>query len=227
MAQPWEEIDYREVCDLYNKRVEAHGILSERLKDRDVARYVGLALGIDDRCGNYSAAEHGLGPKILQYGLGMNEAGILALKNRVFKLAERLTSCGPGEQLVEAIYSARLPYLKISVGSEMAMMLRPDMHWVANRRTLWSYFVLEYKGDTAKANRVLKDSMASIRDGDQDSEMEYRTWRHLHPLMEPNLRDLADRGIRVASLQSIDPGKPLRLYLWADSIANSMYNEFT
>jgi hypothetical protein len=35
MGQPWEETDYRDIRELYDRRVEAHRILSERLKDGD------------------------------------------------------------------------------------------------------------------------------------------------------------------------------------------------
>lgn len=213
MDKPWEGIDYREVCELYNKRVETHRILLERFNEGDVTGYVGLALGVDDKCGNYSASRRLLGPKILAR----------STMQKVFALAKGLVSCQPS-QLVETIYGARLPYLKISVGSEMAMMLCPDTHWVANRRTLWSHFVLKYKGDTPKANRVLLDSLGSIRDSDEDPEMEYQIWRYLHPDIESNLRELASLGTQVASARSIEPGG--MTFLWADAVADTMYNEF-
>jgi hypothetical protein len=213
MDKPWEELDYREVRELYDRRVEAHRVLLEWLNAGDVARYVELALGIHDKCGNYSAAEHGHGPKIR----------LRSTDEQVFALAKKLFVCQSAEEIVETIYRAKLPNLKIGVGSEMSMMLRPDSFWVTNRRTMWSQLVLKYKGDTPKANEEL--SLYNLHDKDMDSEMDYQIWCAMHPLMGPSLRDLAKLGRQVAMARSVEPGD--LTYLWADAIADTMYNEFT
>lgn len=214
MGQPWEDIDYRVVRELYDRRMNAHWILLERFNEGHVTPYVELALGIEDKCGNYSAAEWGLGPKIR----------LLSADGLIFELARKLFDCKSAEEIVETIYKkAELPNLKISVGSEMAMMLRPDSFWVTNRRTMWSQLVLKYKGDTPKANEEL--SLYNLHDKDMDSEMDYQTWCAMHPSMGPSLRDLATLGRQVAMARSVEPGD--LTYLWADAIADTMYNEFT
>jgi hypothetical protein len=214
MDKPWEDIDYREVRDLYNKRVEAHRVLLERFNRQAITPYVELALGIEDPCGNYSAAEWSLGPKIRA----------LSQDGQVFELAGKLLECKSAKEVVDTIYKgAKLPNLKISVGSEMAMMLRPDTFWVTNRRTMWAQLVLKYKGDTAQANYEL--SLYNLHDKEIDSEMDYKLWCSMHPDVGPSLVRLASLGTQVALARPVDPGDVT--YLWADSIANSMYNKFT
>ena len=49
----------------YDQRIAVHRRLLRLHERRDLAAFAKLLLGISDAAGNYSAAEHNLGPKIL------------------------------------------------------------------------------------------------------------------------------------------------------------------
>ena len=80
--------------------------------------------------GNYSAAEHKLGPQILCENPNAHQ--------RVFDLATKfmaLTTAGDVPQLIK---QAGMRFLQIGVGSEASCMVKPDVCWVANTRTIWT-----------------------------------------------------------------------------------------
>ena len=211
MEKPWEDIDYSAVQDLYDKRFNTHLILKRTFDEHDIAKYVPLALEIEEPSGNYSAHEHGLGPSILQS----------STPNLVFDLASKLFQCNHPEQIPDIIWRANLPYLKISVGSEMSMMLRPDTFWVTNVRTVWSHLVLKHVGNTTLANEALY----LYKSRETDSEMEYRIWSHIHKLVGPSLQKLYNLAAPEAIKRHLKPGD-LKL-LWADAVANTLYNEYS
>src|SRR5688572_18969976 len=113
------ELDMASVRDHYLSRESAHTTLRQLFEAGCVEEYVNLALGITSPAGNYSAAEHGLGPRILDENTHKD----------VFDLATEIETCPNTHHLPDLIYRHKLPYLKISVGSEIAMMLKPDVHW--------------------------------------------------------------------------------------------------
>lgn len=120
----------RDVNEHYHNREENHKRLKGYLTDKAISKYVKLAVGVDDPLGNYSAYEHGLGELILHYNS----------EQAIFNLAQDLYKCSDYKKIPDVIKAHNLMYIKISVGTEMAMMLCPNDFWVANVRTIWAHF---------------------------------------------------------------------------------------
>ena len=201
-------LEMPDVWQHYLGRRSSHRLLLKHLKNQDKKAYAKLALGITDASGNYSAAEHGLGPRIRSS----------VSDGTVFNLAQQILVCPGPKQLPPIISGANIPYLKISVGSEMAAMLRPDLFWVGNVRTVWSHLLVKHQEDYDKANEELE----LYRDGDWDSEMAYHVWATIYVTMEKNLGIIEKDGSAEAKKQKVKIGK-LR-YLWIDAICDALYN---
>jgi hypothetical protein len=159
--------------------------------------------------GNYSAHEHNLGPKIL--------SGVDPLA--IFQLAQNFMMCLDSAEMLTAIYNRRISYLKISVGSEIAMMIRPNTFWVANTRSVWAHLLAKHKFSYKKAN----EELALYRNDDEDSEMHYEKWRALYFAMRENLVDIGRRGDAQAAKQKVKAGKVQNI--WFDAIANALYEQ--
>jgi hypothetical protein len=114
------KLDMGSVWELYHQRENAHKRLRQLFEAGEVHDFVQLALGISDRAGNYSAAEDRMGPKILA----------AATERAVFNLAQAIERCPTVNDLPGVIYAAEIDTLKISIGSEIAMMLKPSRYWV-------------------------------------------------------------------------------------------------
>jgi hypothetical protein len=170
---------------------------------------VRLALGMTNAHGNYSANEHGLGPRILNENRKPIE--------RVFNLGLELFSCQSVDEVPKFIYSADISSLKIGVGTEMALMLRPNKFWVCNVRSVWAYLLIKHDWDRDKAD----EERSLYRSGDPSSEMSYDIWKEIYRIMGPCLDKLIIKGNRYANEEGIKPGK--LKYLWADAIANALY----
>jgi hypothetical protein len=134
----------------------------------------------------------------------------------VFKLAQTLAKAKSEKEVQRLIFEANIPYLKIGVGSEMAMLLQPELQWVANTRSIWSHLFVKHRS-LAKANEELK----LYRTGSQDSEMAYRLWCAVHTEMKSDFNKLASAGYLTASQQGVESG-PI-VYIWADAIASALY----
>lgn len=173
------------------------------------SEFAELALGISNLIGNYSAAEHGLGPKILSR----------RPSSAIRVLAQAIVRCNTATAMLDEIYQANIPWLKVGVGSEMAMLLKPQEFWVANTRTVWAHLLLKQKFALPKANEELK----LYRSGDPDSEMAYKIWKAIYLELGSSVVGLTARGNIEAAAQNVTPGK--RQNLWFDSIANSLYEE--
>lgn len=203
------KLNMEEVRQHYLERQNIHTALKKAFDARNASAYVPLALGITNSAGNYSAAEHGLGKKIMASNT----------QPAIFGLAEALSRCSTPRKIPKLIYDQNLKYLKISVGSEISMMLRPDKFWVANIRTIWAHLLIETGDDYQRAN----DALAVYRDpdGETTSEIEYSKWTEIHALLETNLKRLHELGVKEAKRQGITPGE--LTYLWADALANALY----
>ena len=59
-----DSVDWAAVRRHYDDRVSVSRTLVQLYNQKSVKQFADLALGISDLDGNYSAAEHGLGPKI-------------------------------------------------------------------------------------------------------------------------------------------------------------------
>ena len=203
-------LSMRGVLQTYLVREKTHKILLSAFADRQVKRYLELALGITDPAGNYSADEHKLGPRILD----MNR------QQSIFELARSLYECPSPHDIPTVIYSHKLSHLKISVGSEMAMMLRPNDFWVANVRTVWAHLLIKHGDNYGLANEELQ----LYRNGERSSEMNYKIWAEIYPLLEVSLVRLHDLGVKEAKEQEVEPGS-LR-FLWADAIATHLFYHY-
>ncbi|WP_425618990.1 hypothetical protein NA78x_002717 [Anatilimnocola sp. NA78] len=198
------------VREHYLTRERTHATLWQLFETGRIEEYVNLALGITDPAGNYSAAEHGLGPRILNENT----------HQEVFDLATDIQACPSTHHLPDLINRHRLPYLKISVGSEIAMMLRPNVHWVGNVRTIWSHLLIKHGGKRSKANQEFK----LYKDGERNSEMEYQIWRDIYLAIEPNILMVGRLASEAAAVQDIEPGT-LR-FMWPDAVASFLYDKF-
>lgn len=204
------ELDMDDVFTLYQQRVAVHRELVHYLKTENIDGYEDLALGISRSEGNYSAAEHGLGPQVLYH----NSRG------SVFALAQQLYALRSAHHLPETIYRANLPYLRISIGSEIAMMLKPDEFWVGNTRTIYTHLMLKHDGNRERADEELR--LYREPDGRRPSEMEYKIWRDLYLSLESSLKSVASIGSMEAQEQSTQVGQ--HVYMWADAISSYVYS---
>jgi hypothetical protein len=127
--------------------------------------------------------------------------------------------CADPKQVVDTIYAARIPYLKIGVGSEIAMMVRPEAFWVANTRSIWAHLVLKHGFSYGRANEELR----LYRDPERTSEMDYRLWKAIYLVMAPDLIRLGELGDSEAERQGVAPGK--KRNIWYDAIANELYED--
>ena len=109
-----DAVDWRAVRRHYDDRVRVSRTLVQLHNQKSVKQFANLALGISDADGNYSAAEHGLGPKIPYPDYNRNA------EQRVFDLASGFISLTDARRVPELIAGGRLTYLKIGVGSEIS-----------------------------------------------------------------------------------------------------------
>lgn len=210
MAAIIAELNMSEVREHYLLRERAHTTLRQLFDAGRVEEYVNLALGITNPAGNYSAAEHGRGPRILDENTHQD----------VFNLATEIEACPNTHHLPDLIYRHRLPYLKISVGSEIAMMLKPNVHWVGNVRTIWSHLLIKHRGKRSKANQELK----LYKDDQRESEMDYLIWRDIYLALEPNILTVGQLAAKAATSQNVTPGS-LR-FMWPDAVASKLFDQF-
>ena len=202
------EIDMFEVRKHYLLRKQASDKLKQLLAGKKINDYVELAIGYSDRFGNFSSHEHGLGEKILA-----NNS-----HQAIFKFAEKLKSNGLLiSDLPSVIRKENLPYIKISVGSEMACMLNPNKFWVGNVRTIWSHLVIKHEGDWEKAN----EEHQLYQFDDISSEMHYKIWQQIYTSMKENLDIIYEISLNWAKDQGVKPGR--KKYLWIDVICSHLY----
>lgn len=193
----------------YQQRFAAHQELTQLVQSQNIDGYVNLALGIFRSEGNYSASEHNLGPRVLN-----NNS-----KESVFDLAIKLAALHDANHVPRTIYQANMPYLKISLGSEMAMMLNPDKYWVGNVRTIYSHLLLKHQGNRARADEELR--LYKEPDGRRPSEMEYQIWRDIYLSLKNSLQQIANMGNEEANKQGTSVGG--HMFMWADVISSHIY----
>lgn len=205
-----EQLDFTEVRETYDRRLNVHQLLLKHFSEEAIEDYVLLALGISNPAGNYSANEWSHGPEILNNNLAAT------IHRRVFNLATEIYRCAINH-VPRTIYQADINNLKISVGSEMGMMLRPDDIWVGNVRTYWVHMLINNDWNVAIAN----EAVGLFRDNERDADMEYRVWRDVYLATEKSLSTLTEQGNIEAKNQGVEPGK--NKFMWADAISTSLY----
>ncbi len=204
-------LDWPSVRQHYDERVRVHREALSLHGKRRVPAFCDLILGISDPHGNYSAAEHHLGPKVL----ATNDNA----EDRVYRMAEEFARLSSAHEVPAVIRRVNLKYLRIGVGSEISCLVNPERCWVANVRTIWTHLVIKHADDVNKANEELE----LYRDADVESEMEYRMWEAIHGELATSMTRIAEEGRRLALSDRVTPG-PLT-YLWADAIANALYEQ--
>ncbi len=205
-----DQLDWESVRGHYDLRFETHEELRLRHKRNQIAEFSALALGIENPAGNYSADEHGLGPKIMSEN---DNAEV-----DVHALAGSLLNCASPRQVPVTIKAARIRYLSIGVGSELSCMIDPVRFWVANTRTIWTHLVIKHKENYNLADEELR----LYRQADASSEMAYQIWAAIHKDVGPSMAQLATRTLPMAQGAGINPG-PLP-YLWGDAVASFLYS---
>ena len=204
-------LSFEEIWRHYDLRIEVHQELIKDLDTWRVSEYVDKALGITTPHGNYSASEHGLGPQILAE----------TRPKSIFDFALELSEVSDPLLIPRVIRDADIPYLKISVGSEMAALLNPERKWVTNIRTIYAQVLMKHSGNFNKANEELslyRDSMSSFSKA-------YEIWDDLHSGLRDSLTDLARLGNQAASAQGLNSSDVT--FLWADAIANNLYVKYS
>ena len=204
-----DSVDWFAVRRHYDDRVRVHKYLVELHQDRSLPKFANLALGITNQDGNYSAAEHGLGPKILVSN-GNSE-------KQVFDLASTFVKLDNARRVPELIRNAQIKFLQISVGSEISCMINPKICWVANTRTIWTHLIVKHADNVVKADQELK----LYREADGTSEMAYQMWAAIHAELSVALMRIAELGATLAKASGVEAGEIT--YLWADAIASHLY----
>jgi hypothetical protein len=204
-----KSLKWDEVRRHYDDRVRVHKELLALRAAKDTGRLAKLLLGVSDAAGNYSAEEHGIGPRVLGDNLNAEQ--------RIFDLADTFVGLKKARTVPELIRQAGLKYLGISVGSEASCMLNPQVCWVANTRTVWAHLLVKHDDNVERADEELR----LYRDGDETSEMAYAKWADIHATLETALTRLGENGQKTSRLASVEPGTIT--FLWADAIAAYLY----
>jgi hypothetical protein len=207
-----DHLDWMQVRAHYDERVNVHQRLLKLLDSGLLDPFARLLLGIAETAGNYSAAEHGLGPKILTMN-GPNAP------KRIADLAKSFRALTKPRDVPPLIRAAGLSYLWIGVGSEASCMMNPEVCWVANTRSIWTHLVIKHEDNIATADEALD----LYRSGDPSSEMAYKIWADIHRSLETAMTRVAEEGANLASKGGVKPGEIV--FLWADAIASALYEQ--
>jgi hypothetical protein len=207
-----KSLKWADVRAQYDIREQVHDELLLLHGKGKKAAFADLLLGISDSAGNYGAAEHGLGPRIL--------AENYDAQSRLLKLADQFLAVKTGHEVPAIIRAAGLKYLQVGVGSEASCMINPTICWIANVRTIWTHLVIKHGDNFYKAAQEL----TLYREADASSEMMYSMWTVLHRDLEPTMTLVADEGTKLAISAKVNPGTIT--YLWADAIANELYDNY-
>lgn len=195
----------------FNERVSTHHKLCQLLENNNIQEFVNIAVGIDEYIsnGNYSASEHSLGERII----GSNHN----VYNRIFSFAQQVYATQQRLNMPREIRGLDLSFLKISVGSEIAAMLKPDMYWVANVRTLWTQAYINNNFSINDANEYIR--LFRQQPDPQDIRDDYNMWSALYPTLENSLREIARIGNNFAD----EPTPTNNIFLWADAICSELF----
>ena len=175
-------LNWATVRSQYDLRKNVRSQLSALRQKGKTNAFVELLLGISNPAGNYSAAEHGLGPRILVEN--SNAA------KRVCQLSDYFLALKTGHEVPGLIRNAALRFLQIGVGSEISCMVNPSFCWVANTRTIWTHLVIKHADDFTKAAEELK----LYREADASSEMTYAMWATIHAELAATMTRVAEEG---------------------------------
>ena len=153
-----------DLTDGVSSRKRAHKKFKSLIKmasDKEIAEY---AIGDINWDANYSAQER------RQHGFKLSRAvkWDVDWKIKVADLTKEL-NITPRGKLLETLRQHPIKFLKVSIASEIAMVLHPDTHCLINKRTVFGMYLIKFK-KMKKADSLisaLKDSqfiMQSIED---------------------------------------------------------------
>ncbi len=204
-------LNWEKVRAHYDEREQTHHRLLDLHQQQRLSAFVDLLLGISNPSGNYSAAEYGIGPKVLAENLNVEK--------RLLTIANQFLAITNAHEVPPIIRSAGLKYFQIGVGSEASCLLNPKHCWVANVRTIWTHLVQKHDDSFEKADEELQ----LYRESAVESEMSYQMWRTLHAELAGTITRTAEQGAKLAIECGIQPG--LTRYLWADAMASQLYDD--
>ncbi|HWG21832.1 MAG TPA: hypothetical protein VG225_14975 [Terracidiphilus sp.] len=204
-----QELDWLEIKAHYSNRVNETKNLRDLYENKNVSGFADLALGMTTPTGNYSASEHGLGPKILESNLNA--------KGRIYSLAGKFILLKDASTVPKLIREENLKYLRIGVGSELSCMMNPTACWVCNKRTIWLYLA------QTQGLREANEALQLFNEHADNSPMAYESWQDAyHPELGPELKRVAEDGAKAATSRGVVPGEVP--YLWADAIASNAFD---
>jgi hypothetical protein len=195
-------LDWQSVRMQYDVRADISRRLIRLTNANPSSEFAQLALGITDPNGNYSARERSLGPRILAENQNAAE--------RVMRLARAFSGLQDGEEVMDELRRAGIINLGIAVGSELACLINPAVCWITNRRTVWTDFLIRNRGNYQSANEAIRISAE-------------QGWTDFHRETRRTLVSLADAGRILTQAADVLPGD--LIFLWADAIANQLYED--
>ena len=205
-------LDWKEVASHFRNRVKTSQELLKLHDDKKSNAFAELAIGASNSAGNYSAAEH----PVLMAGIAENRNW----EQRVYDLATRFRPLTDAGGVPSVIHAAQIGYLQISVGSELSCMVNPEICWVCNVRTIWTYIAWTRNPQDAE------EQLKLFRLGSSYSEMAYINWAEpFHPMLGAPLLEIAAEGRARASRGDLDVVPGYR-FLWADAIASYAYGTY-
>jgi hypothetical protein len=120
--------------------------LHQQCETEKVPELVRLALGMADPGGPSGEAEH---------KIGTIPASGASAEQVVFDLANAIEDCPATSRLSTVSYEQSIPNLKLGVGSEIAMMLKPTITGVGDKRTGLSHLPFLHRLNQSRANGAL------------------------------------------------------------------------
>ena len=197
------KVNFESVYDHYTARIDARNTILTLFKKaitiedkKYLAEYI---LSIHNLHANYSAHRYGGGKIILSSNPNAHHR-LLLFVNSLMTSEEK--------ELIKRIKECGMLNLAISIGSEIACMLRPDYWWVTNRRTVWAKTLVD-TGNSDMAYELIRM---------YQQEVKYT----LHPDVKLGLIKL------MSYIKEDNLPKDLNqyFYLFADCVANDLYIQY-
>lgn len=212
-----KELDFAEINDHFYTRIEVHQRIKDlfqKLEDFEDKKYfTEFILGLHDVHANYSANS----PHLHVGGETIIKGNLISVYDRVIALVHCLLN-SETDELRDVLFRRNPLFgLGISIGSEIACMLKPDTFWVTNIRTVYTEAYLR-TGSIELANELI-----GLYRGGRQSEIDYNIWVKLHPFVGEKLRELITH-IETTYIPKEQKQYP---YLYVDCIASSLFDTFS
>lgn len=173
-----------DLTDGIDARKDARKNFLETIKAGDFEKIAASAIGDDNWDVNYSAQERRQGGGKLSIAIKSDPAW----KNKVTNLVNDLNKTERGH-VTDTLLKHPIKYIKVSVASEIAMILHPDRHLVINKRTIFGRYFVEYLNKMKKPDAMLKalgstvivDALGELSSSDLISSVsqQYIAWNQI------------------------------------------------